>query len=84
MPGKVASTDEYLIELGTGYYVEQNADKTIEYCTRKVDLLKENCTTLEKEIDSKKKFIEQITMHMQQKALAQQKQAMEAQKNDKK
>lgn len=75
VPGSMASNDNFLLELGTGYYVERSADQTVDYCQRKVDLLKFNCEKLQKDIEDKRQFLEQIQIQIQRKAEAQQKMA---------
>ena len=75
VPGKICSTDEYMVELGTGYYAKRSAAQVQDYCTRKTVLLRSNCVSLEKEIESKKQFLEQVAVHIARKAEAQQKQA---------
>ena len=73
VPGNIASTDEYIVELGTGYYAKRSAAQVQDYCTRKTSLLKNNCEKLQGEIDSKKQFLEQIQIQIQKKVEAQQK-----------
>jgi prefoldin alpha subunit len=72
VPGTIASTDEFMVELGTGYYAKRSSAQVQEYCTRKTAMLKTNCEKLQGEIDSKRSFIEQIQLHIQKKAEAQQ------------
>ena len=73
VPGTISSTDSYMVELGTGYYAKRDAAQVQDYCTRKTTLLSQNCVKLEKEIESKKQFLEQVQIYIQRKAAAQQK-----------
>ena len=39
VPGKLKDTDNYMVDLGTGYFLEQTAEQTQEFCKRKVEML---------------------------------------------
>ena len=42
VPGKIKPSSELLIELGTGYFVEKNAEQTVEFLQRKMQLVDAN------------------------------------------
>ena len=42
VPGKLTNTDKLLIDIGTGYYVETNPEKAVEYLKKKVDFITDN------------------------------------------
>ena len=40
--GTLGSTEKVLLDIGTGYFVEKTPDDGVDYCKRKVNLVKEN------------------------------------------
>ena len=42
VPGIMEDNKRVLVEVGAGYFAEQNADKARDYCDRKMKLLNEN------------------------------------------
>ena len=42
VPGTLGSTEKVLLDIGTGYFVEKTPEDGVDYCKRKVNLVKEN------------------------------------------
>jgi prefoldin alpha subunit len=70
VPGTLENVDTVLLEIGTGYYVERGVDAGVEYCRRKVMLVKERIEQLSRIIQSRREALGQIAMLIQQKASA--------------
>ncbi|KAL7688545.1 putative prefoldin alpha [Plasmopara halstedii] len=67
VPGKLASKDEVLVDLGTGYFVEQSVEKAAQFMDRKIEFLQSNTDQLKTVIDNKRNMFEAVLMIMQQK-----------------
>ncbi|KAG6613044.1 prefoldin, alpha subunit [Phytophthora cinnamomi] len=67
VPGRLASKDEVLVDVGTGYFVEQSAAKAEQFMDRKVEFLQSNTEQLKTVIDGKRNMLEAVLMIMQQK-----------------
>jgi prefoldin alpha subunit len=67
VPGKLSSKEEVLVDVGTGYFVEQSVDKAGEFMDRKVEFLQRNTEQLKTVIDGKRNMQEAVIMIMQQK-----------------
>lgn len=70
VPGTLESVETVLLEIGTGYYVERDVDAGVEYCRRKVMLVKDRIEQLSRIIQSRREALGQIAMLIQQKASA--------------
>lgn len=53
VPGRTANIDKYIVDVGTGYYVEKNAENAIKFFDSKVDTLKKNLVDLETVVNGK-------------------------------
>ena len=53
VPGKLASTDTVLVDIGTGFYVEKTPVAAQDFYKRKVEELGRNLTDLEKIVQGK-------------------------------
>ena len=40
--GKLASHDSIVLDIGTGYYAERTPAEGVDYCKRKVNMLRDN------------------------------------------
>ena len=67
VPGNLTSKDEVLVDVGTGYFVEQSVKKAEEFMDRKVEFLQSNTEQLKTVIDGKRNMLEAVLMIMQQK-----------------
>ncbi|KAL0031903.1 hypothetical protein WJX79_004356 [Trebouxia sp. C0005] len=57
--GKLASHESILLEIGTGYYAERSPQEGVDYCKRKVNMLKENLDKIGQMVKDKQ---QQLTM----------------------
>ena len=74
VPGKVVNNDSFLIDIGTGYYVETDRKFAIDYFNRKVKFLTEQIEKISKMIREKlevRQTIMEVLQHKQQQALTQ-------------
>ena len=53
VPGKLASADSVLVDIGTGFYVEKKPDAAQTFYNHKVDVLGKILTEVEKLLQSK-------------------------------
>jgi prefoldin alpha subunit len=74
VPGKLGIVDKVLMDIGTGYFVEKSPEQGVDYCKRKINLVRENMEKLIEVITEKRKQAMQVTQTFQAKM-----QAMEAQ-----
>ncbi|KAF5828211.1 Prefoldin subunit-domain-containing protein [Dunaliella salina] len=72
--GSVASTDQVLVDIGTGYYVEMSSEQAQDYYKRKFDKLQEMMQGVNEVLKGKQSQLLQI-----KKALADRVQSMAAQ-----
>uniref|UniRef100_A0AAV1U6X3 Prefoldin subunit 5 n=1 Tax=Peronospora matthiolae TaxID=2874970 RepID=A0AAV1U6X3_9STRA len=67
IPGKIASKEDVLVDVGTGYFVEQSMSKAEQFMDRKVEFLQSNTEQLKTVVDGKRNTLEAVLMIMQQK-----------------
>lgn len=58
--GTLASTDNVLVDIGTGYYMEKSTDEGIDYCKRKVMYLKEKLDQIGAAIKDKQRILTEV------------------------
>tara|TARA_B100001778_G_scaffold244319_1_gene204608 strand:+ start:172 stop:561 length:390 start_codon:yes stop_codon:yes gene_type:complete len=73
VPGKLGAVDKVLLDVGTGYFVEKSPADGVDYCKRKVTLVRDNMEKLIEVISTKRKQATQV-----QQAFGVKMQAMEA------
>eukprot|EP01121_Diplochlamys_sp_Union-15-3_P021083 TRINITY_DN8426_c0_g1_i1.p1 TRINITY_DN8426_c0_g1~~TRINITY_DN8426_c0_g1_i1.p1 ORF type:complete len:163 (+),score=37.94 TRINITY_DN8426_c0_g1_i1:42-491(+) len=73
VPGKLADTRRVIVDIGTGYYVEQTVSKAMDFISRRVAVVEENLTKIQQAIESKRKNLEVVIQILQGKLLDQQK-----------
>lgn len=67
VPGRLVDSNNFMVEIGTGYYVEKNKDQASEFCTRKLNMLTENIEKISKLINQRKRDLEVAMKVMQRK-----------------
>ncbi|CAI5745377.1 unnamed protein product [Peronospora destructor] len=67
VPGNLASKEEVLVDVGTGYFVEQSVKNAEQFMDRKVEFLQSNTEQLKTVITGKRNMLEAVLMLMQQK-----------------
>lgn len=60
--------ERVLVDVGTGYYIEQSPDQGAEYCKRKVTSLKENLDRLAKQLQEKRNQVGQVERELQRRS----------------
>lgn len=74
VPGQINDAESFMIEIGTGYYVERTPDKAKEFCQRKMEMIKENMDKIGSAINSRRATLEVIGQAYNKKAVAAQQQ----------
>lgn len=70
VPGLIKEVDNFIIDIGTGYYIERDLDTSRDYFKRKVDYVQEQVEKIEKIQQTKSRFLaavcEVMELHQQQ------------------
>jgi prefoldin alpha subunit len=69
VPGKIRDSDKYLVELGTGFYVEKTAQESQEFIERKLKLIDVNSNNIRLAIQQLRQNVDSITIAMQGKLI---------------
>lgn len=77
--GKLASHDSILLDIGTGYYAERSPEEGVDYCKRKVNMLKENLDKIGQMVKDKQQQLTMIGQMVQSKIQAAQSPASQSQ-----
>lgn len=80
VPGKLKDNNKFLIELGTGYFSEYDANGAIAFCARKSAFTRDTAEKAQVEMENKRKFIEQVNLEISRKAQTRQDQILKQQK----
>ncbi|TYZ59822.1 hypothetical protein PybrP1_004392 [[Pythium] brassicae (nom. inval.)] len=67
VPGTLANVREVLVDVGTGYFVEQSVDDAKKFMDRKVEFLQSNTDSLKEVLETKRQMLEGVVFVMQQK-----------------
>ncbi|KAL9063404.1 MAG: hypothetical protein Q9161_009474, partial [Pseudevernia consocians] len=70
VPGKLASTDVVLVDVGTGFYVEKTPQAAREFYSRKVEELGKNLQDLEKIVQEKQGNLSVVEDVLRQKVIS--------------
>mmetsp|Transcript_20244 Transcript_20244/g.29912 ORF Transcript_20244/g.29912 Transcript_20244/m.29912 type:complete len:163 (+) Transcript_20244:103-591(+) len=66
VPGTVVDGDKFLVDIGTGYYVEKSEKETDEFLDRKISMVDKNLGSLRDIIDMKRKGHDTLSTVMRQ------------------
>lgn len=80
VPGKVVNNNAFLVDIGTGYFVEKDRKSTVDYFNRKVKFLNEQIEKFAKILQEKSAIRQNIIEIFQQKAAMMQQQQQQPQK----
>ncbi|ODQ68264.1 Prefoldin alpha subunit [Nadsonia fulvescens var. elongata DSM 6958] len=72
IPGKTTEIDTFMVDVGTGYYVEKDSKSTILFFTNKVNTLKKNLIDLETVVQGKSQNLRAVEEILQEKMQANQ------------
>lgn len=67
VPGKMGSVDTVLMDVGTGYFLERSPEDGVDYCKRKVMLIRENMEKVLEAVNTKRKQAQQVAQVFQAK-----------------
>ena len=67
---EVSDTDNVLLDIGTGYFVEQKREDAQAYLDRKVSMIKDNASKLEEVLQDKRKKLDTLHNVIRQKVQA--------------
>ncbi len=82
VPGKIKDSDKFLIDVGTGYYVEKSCGEALEFFQGRLDKLNEDSSKLSSLIKEKVQLIQRVDQVLRQK-LAEQQKGLEKNKSTK-
>ena len=78
IPGTIKNTNKFMLDIGTGYYVDADAEAALKHTEHDLAYVKENADKVGKQIEEKTKLREQINIELNLRILnEQQKQAAE-------
>ncbi|KAI3847685.1 hypothetical protein MKX03_019495 [Papaver bracteatum] len=67
VPGTLDDANKVLVDVGTGYFIEKTMAEGIDYCERKINLLKSNYEQLIEVASKKKAISDEATAYLQAK-----------------
>jgi prefoldin alpha subunit len=67
VPGRILDANKFMVEIGTGYFVEKNKGQAAEFCERKMNMLKENMDKITKLCNQKRRYLEMAVEIMHKK-----------------
>ncbi|CCE62642.1 hypothetical protein TPHA_0C04940 [Tetrapisispora phaffii CBS 4417] len=71
VPGKIIDNKKFLVDIGTGYYVEKDADKAIEFYQKKINKLSTESTQIQNIIKEKSQSSFAIEQQIREAAIRQ-------------
>jgi prefoldin alpha subunit len=74
VPGILGDTDTILLDIGTGYFVEKSPEDGVDYCKRKVNIVRENMEKLLEFIQQKQNQAAQVNQVFNAKVMQMQEQ----------
>ena len=69
--GKLDTTESVLVDIGTGYFAEKTVDQAVDFCKRKVAMLREKVESTQQLMRDKQAAFLQVRSVFQQKVAAQ-------------
>ncbi|XP_073817727.1 prefoldin 5 [Musca autumnalis] len=79
VPGRIKDMDNFVIDVGTGYYVEKNLEGSKDYFKRRVEYVQEQIEKIEKIQMQKSRFLSAVVGVIEMKQLAAVKQLQQQQ-----
>lgn len=74
LPGKIAAKDQYLVDIGTGYFVEKNANDAKQVCKKKLSKLGDDSKKLKEILVQKNESVNTINLVLRKKVMEQEQQ----------
>lgn len=75
VPGKIKDNDKFLVDVGTGYFVEKSAEKAIAFYEAKVTQCKKDSARVTEIIKEKSATVQRVDQVLREKVQAAQQQA---------
>lgn len=72
VPGKLADTENVLVDIGTGFYVEKSTGDAQKFYSKKVDELEKSIKDLENVVNGKANNLRMVEEVLRQKMIAEQ------------
>ena len=72
--GSMEETGRVMVDIGTGYYVEKTLEQAREFVERRSAFVRKQVTTLDAQLDTQTRNLEQLTLVLQSKQQQQQQQ----------
>ncbi|CCH60427.1 hypothetical protein TBLA_0C06320 [Henningerozyma blattae CBS 6284] len=69
IPGKIVNNQSFMVDVGTGYYIEKNREEAITFYQAKVDKLKKESIQLQDIIKEKAQVVLMLEQRLRQLAL---------------
>jgi len=64
--GTITDNDRFLIDIGTGYYIERNREAAIDYFKRKVEFLNKEIEKIAEQIMMRRKYLALINFQKEE------------------
>ncbi|CAI4047578.1 Gim5p SKDI_13G0460 [Saccharomyces kudriavzevii IFO 1802] len=71
IPGKIVDNKKFMVDIGTGYYVEKSADAAVSFYQKKVDKLNKESVQIQDIIKEKTQYSMSIELQIRQAAIKQ-------------
>lgn len=75
VPGKIKNNDKFLVDVGTGYYIEKSAEDASTFYQNKINQLKQDYSKVTQIINEKSQTLARMDEILKQKVVQQQQQA---------
>eukprot|EP00397_Hematodinium_sp_SG-2012_P051209 GEMP01059898.1.p1 GENE.GEMP01059898.1~~GEMP01059898.1.p1 ORF type:complete len:171 (+),score=52.29 GEMP01059898.1:27-515(+) len=73
--GRIAQPSRALVDVGTGYFIDQSSKGALGFCEGKIKMLEESQEKVAKIVHDKRKFLDQVTAVLSRKVMEMQQQA---------
>ncbi|VEU22780.1 DEKNAAC103854 [Brettanomyces naardenensis] len=73
LPGKIKDNDKFLIDVGTGYYVEKSSEEAVKFFDGRLSKLNQDSTKLTQLIREKLQLVQRVDEVLREKLAVQQK-----------
>jgi prefoldin alpha subunit len=67
VPGKVKDNDKFLVDVGTGYYVDKNAENAIDFYEAKITQLNKDSAKVQEIIGEKSRTVQRLDQVLREK-----------------
>lgn len=64
VPGVIASANQVLVDIGTGYYVNKTTEEAVELIDRKIQMVVQRAASIQERVSQQRKNLETIVFVM--------------------